>query len=107
MSELDLSEQGLIARDALVADVLEDVPSVWLPAGGYGDHAWRVVAHTGLLLAKGATTPLPRDLDPHRPEENFLDRPKSSTLISAFVLLFSNMIFSNFTTGFYQARRHG
>ena len=66
MSELALSEAGLMERDRLVLDFLGDLPSVWLPAGGYGDRAWRVLAHTGLLLAGQPAVALREDMDPQR-----------------------------------------
>src|SRR5205807_924723 len=49
---LGLSLEGCRERDLRVADALVRVPSVWLPAGGYTLDAWRVLAGTGLALAR-------------------------------------------------------
>lgn len=66
LGTLALTEAGLLARDAAVAARLGATPAVWLPAGGYGPEAWRVLAGTGQVLLTGATAPLAPDLDPLR-----------------------------------------
>lgn len=43
---LALTEHGASSRDLAVAQHLGDTPAVWLPAGGYGATAWRVLAQT-------------------------------------------------------------
>ncbi|MGQ0506606.1 MAG: histone deacetylase family protein [Myxococcaceae bacterium] len=52
LGQLALSEGGVRKRDALIAGALRGVPSVWLPAGGYGKSAWRTLAGTALVLAR-------------------------------------------------------
>ncbi len=59
-----LSLQGIRERDRRVAEKLAGLPQVWLPAGGYGPHAWKIVAGTGLVLGLGRTDPIPFDVDP-------------------------------------------
>jgi acetoin utilization deacetylase AcuC-like enzyme len=59
-----LSLQGIQERDRRVAARLGAAPQVWLPAGGYGPHAWKVVAGTGLVLAFGDVAPIASDYDP-------------------------------------------
>lgn len=61
---LGLSVAGARARDLKVARRLDGVPSVWLPAGGYGPHAWKVLAGTGLALAFDTDAAIPPDFDP-------------------------------------------
>ncbi|MBK7860294.1 MAG: histone deacetylase [Archangiaceae bacterium] len=61
---LGLSVAGARARDLEVSRKLERVPSVWLPAGGYGPNAWKVLAGTGLTLAFDTDAPIPPDFDP-------------------------------------------
>ncbi len=63
---LGLTEEGLRARDARVAAWRGPAPTVWLPAGGYGPDAWRVVVHTGLQLTTRGRRTIPADLDPLR-----------------------------------------
>jgi len=62
--KLGLTLGGARERDLLVATELEGVPSVWLPGGGYSDHAWRALAGTGMALATGSVAPIPRSYDP-------------------------------------------
>src|SRR5581483_1098198 len=51
LGTLGLSVAGARARDLRVVSRLDGVPQVWLPAGGYSPHAWKVLAGTGLALA--------------------------------------------------------
>ncbi len=64
LGTLGLSVAGARKRDLRVARRLRDVPSVWLPAGGYGPHAWKVLAGTGLALAFETELAIPSDFDP-------------------------------------------
>jgi acetoin utilization deacetylase AcuC-like enzyme len=64
LGTLGLSVTGARTRDLKVADRLEGVPQVWLPAGGYSPHAWKVLAGTGLALAFHSDAPIPPDFDP-------------------------------------------
>jgi acetoin utilization deacetylase AcuC-like enzyme len=53
LGALGLTLEGALRRDAMVADALAGVGSVWLPGGGYHDDSWRVLAGTARLLATG------------------------------------------------------
>ncbi len=64
MGRLGLTLEGARLRDLLVAAELEGLPSVWLPGGGYHQHAWRVLAGTGMALATGSLEPIPTSYDP-------------------------------------------
>jgi acetoin utilization deacetylase AcuC-like enzyme len=64
LGTLGLSVAGARERDLKVIRRLGAVPSVWLPAGGYGPHAWKVLAGTGLALAFETDAPIPSDFDP-------------------------------------------
>jgi acetoin utilization deacetylase AcuC-like enzyme len=61
---LGLTLEGCRERDLRVADALFRVPSVWLPAGGYTQAAWKVLAGTGLALGVRSRTPVPESYDP-------------------------------------------
>ena len=61
---LGLTLEGCRERDLRVADALFRVPSVWLPAGGYTEDAWKVLAGTGLALGVRSRTPVPPRYDP-------------------------------------------
>ncbi|MCB9666178.1 MAG: histone deacetylase [Alphaproteobacteria bacterium] len=64
LGTLKLTPAGVQERDRLVAAWLDDLPSVWVPAGGYQAEAWRVVARTaGVLIGRGFR-PVPDELDP-------------------------------------------
>lgn len=64
LGTLKLSLVGTRRRDLVVAERLGSLPQVWLPAGGYSHHAWKVVAGTGLVLAFGSEAPIPAEYDP-------------------------------------------
>ncbi|MCL2012716.1 MAG: histone deacetylase [Cystobacterineae bacterium] len=64
LGQLSLSLAGVRQRDQMVASKLNKQPSVWLPAGGYGPHAWKVFAGTGLALAYGSLHPIPEHFEP-------------------------------------------
>ncbi|TMA25474.1 MAG: histone deacetylase [Deltaproteobacteria bacterium] len=66
LGNLGLSLAGCRERDLRVADALSRVPSVWLPAGGYGRDGWRALAGTGLALATRSRAPIPARYDPLR-----------------------------------------
>ena len=59
-----LSLSGIRRRELLVAGRLGSLPQVWLPAGGYSSHAWKVLAGAGLTLAFHTEEPIPTDYDP-------------------------------------------
>lgn len=65
LGPLGLSHRGAAQRDQAVLAALDGVPSVWLPGGGYGPRAWRVLARTALVLAGQPRRALPHD-DPLR-----------------------------------------
>jgi hypothetical protein len=64
LGKLGMSLEGVRRRDLRVCDALLHVPSVWLPAGGYSNSAWRSLAGTGLALAMGTRARIPRSYDP-------------------------------------------
>jgi hypothetical protein len=64
LGTLGLSVEGARARDLKVIEELGALPQVWLPAGGYSPHAWKVLAGTGLALAFHTQEPIPTDFDP-------------------------------------------
>jgi hypothetical protein len=64
VGNLGLSETELQERDLLLIDHLRGGPQVWLPAGGYGPRAWRVLAGTGIALFTGSNRLVPETLDP-------------------------------------------
>ncbi|MFO0565464.1 MAG: histone deacetylase [Polyangiaceae bacterium] len=61
---LALTLEGVQRRDLTVRRALAGIPQVWLPGGGYTANAWRALAGTGLVLATGDLTSIPRDADP-------------------------------------------
>ncbi len=64
LGQFRLSLPGVRARDLLVSRKLGLLPQVWLPAGGYSSHAWKVLAGVGLTLAFDTDAPIPSDYDP-------------------------------------------
>jgi hypothetical protein len=64
VGRLGLTLDGCRERDLRVADALFRVPSVWLPAGGYSQDAWRALAGTGLSLGIRSRAQIPPDSDP-------------------------------------------
>ena len=64
LGRLALTLTGVCWRNVTVAAHLENVPSVWLPGGGYSTNAWKALAGAGLALATGWTRPIPEDYDP-------------------------------------------
>jgi len=64
LGRLQLSLDGVRRRDLKVSDKLLRIPSVWLPAGGYGPNAWRALAGTGLALSIASRAAIPTRYDP-------------------------------------------
>ena len=64
LGEFDLSLRGTRQRELLVARRLGELPQVWLPAGGYSSHAWKVLAGVGITLAFDSDEPIPTDYNP-------------------------------------------
>lgn len=69
---LGLSLAGARRRDRMVRETLSGVPSVWLPAGGYHSDAWRILAGTALVLARGSERPISENYDPLRARFAFI-----------------------------------
>lgn len=63
LGQLALSLEGVRARDRMVAEWLDGVASVWLPAGGYSEASWKVLVGTYLAVTRRSMRPV-RDLDP-------------------------------------------
>lgn len=59
-----LTLDGARRRDHAVASVLGELPSVWLPGGGYTPNAWKVLAGTALVLAADSLEPIETRADP-------------------------------------------
>jgi len=59
-----LSLPGTRSRELKVARRLGSLPQVWLPAGGYSSHAWKVLAGVGLTLAFDTDQAIPTDANP-------------------------------------------
>lgn len=51
LGKLGLSLGGVRERDLRVMARLQNIPSVWLPGGGYHEHAWRALAGTAIALS--------------------------------------------------------
>ncbi|MFT3709401.1 MAG: histone deacetylase [Archangium sp.] len=64
LGQFNLSLPGTRQRELLVARRLGRLPQVWLPAGGYSPHAWKVLAGVGLALAFDTEEAIPTDYDP-------------------------------------------
>ncbi len=64
LGALGLSLSGTRERDLRVAARLEGVPAVWLPAGGYSSHAWKVFAGTVMAVVAHSRAPIPPGYDP-------------------------------------------
>ncbi|MCO4760391.1 MAG: histone deacetylase, partial [Myxococcales bacterium] len=64
LGALSLSIEGVAKRDAMVAEALDDSPAVWLPAGGYSDPSWRVLAGTATILTIDEIRTIPATTDP-------------------------------------------
>ncbi len=63
LGSLMVTERGLRQRDERVFHRFRGVPIVAMPAGGYTDRAWRVLAHT-IAVAAGLGTQVAHDYDP-------------------------------------------
>ncbi len=64
LGQFALSLPGVRERELMVARHLHGCAQVWLPAGGYSSHAWKVFAGVGLTLAFDSDEPIPTDYDP-------------------------------------------
>lgn len=64
MGRLGLTLAGARQRDLAVDAALRGRPSVWLPAGGYSQEAWRVLAGSYLAVTRRSRRPIPRRADP-------------------------------------------
>lgn len=64
LGTLSLSLTGIRRRDLRVFEHLAELPQVWVPAGGYSSHAWKILAGIGLVLARHSDEPIPSDFDP-------------------------------------------
>jgi acetoin utilization deacetylase AcuC-like enzyme len=60
---LRLSLSAAQQRDLAVLRALREVPSVWLPGGGYSRDAWKVLAGTALVLSQNRVVPVPSGYD--------------------------------------------
>lgn len=61
---LRLTLPGAWARDRKIAQHLAQLPTVWLPGGGYQEEAWRVLAGTLWILSRRSFPQIPVQLDP-------------------------------------------
>ena len=61
--QLGLSLSGVMRRDREVTRALAGRPAVWLPGGGYGPEAWKVLAGTATWLATGEPVIVPEGYD--------------------------------------------
>ncbi len=61
---LSLSLSGTRRRDLAVHLALLDLPTVWLPGGGYSSGAWRVLAGTALAVCLESLEPIAEEADP-------------------------------------------
>jgi acetoin utilization deacetylase AcuC-like enzyme len=86
---LALSLAGARERDLRVAKALANVPTVWLPGGGYQSDAWKVMAGTICTAFLDRHEPIPRDYEPlkkhyhqiyHALDETKLKGPNDSWL---------------------------
>lgn len=64
LGALGLSLDGVRRRDLRVAHRLQGIPSVWLPGGGYHEHAWRALAGTAIGLSLATRQPISPTYDP-------------------------------------------
>lgn len=64
LGTLGLSLAGVRRRDLRVFEHFAELPQLWLPAGGYTSHAWKVLAGSALVLARHSDEPIPSDADP-------------------------------------------
>lgn len=66
LGKLGLSLSGARSRDRMIAHALPEIPTVWLPGGGYSPQAWMVLAGTALVVAADSEQSIPSDYDPMR-----------------------------------------
>ncbi len=87
LGQLGLSLAGAQRRDLKVAEHFEGVAQVWLPAGGYGPHAWKVLAGTALALAWRIEQPIPPGYDPLAARFNSVSRRLRSDALGSEPLI--------------------
>ena len=66
LGALNLTLEGARRRDRAVLRRLENVPVVWLPAGGYSDDAWRLLFGSAACLAGRSRFRIPGGYNPLR-----------------------------------------
>jgi len=64
LGALNLSLSGTMERDRRIFEALRDVPTVWLPGGGYQSKSWRVIAGSLRAMLGNRAHLLPVDVDP-------------------------------------------
>jgi acetoin utilization deacetylase AcuC-like enzyme len=64
LGRLGLTLEGTRERDLRVEQALRGRASVWLPAGGYHESSWRVLATAGLIISGARRTRIPAEIDP-------------------------------------------
>lgn len=64
LGKLGLSLAGARERDLRVMRQIRGIPSVWLPGGGYSDHAWQSLAGTAIALSLETKQPISPTYDP-------------------------------------------
>ena len=66
LGRLGLTLEGARRRDLRVARRLGQIPSIWLPGGGYHPQAWKILAQVGFILAGRTRARIPPGYDPSR-----------------------------------------
>jgi acetoin utilization deacetylase AcuC-like enzyme len=74
LGRLRLTLDGVRQRDLMIANALNHIPSVWLPAGGYSTESWRVVAGTAIALSLRTRAPMHPTYDPMRGRYRLISR---------------------------------
>jgi acetoin utilization deacetylase AcuC-like enzyme len=64
LGNLGVSMDGLRERDKRVARFFDDVPTVWLPGGGYRNDAWKALVTTAFVVFGKSGKKIPAHLDP-------------------------------------------
>jgi acetoin utilization deacetylase AcuC-like enzyme len=64
LGRLGLTLEGARRRDLRVAERLGQIPSVWLPGGGYHPQTWKILAQVGFILAGRTRARIPPYYDP-------------------------------------------
>lgn len=87
LDTLHLTERGVQERDLKVAQRLAGAAAVWLPAGGYGEEAWRVLAGSASVLVYRRQVSLPRRTDPLRERFDDIRRALADDQLGGGLLL--------------------